>query len=381
MPLWGKTDSSISMPKYVFGKASPDFVLFEDNTAVNGGGPAGQADPSNRLGWYYKNAGAGQKINWYFFDGFMKTITLGQSSFFAVVTMYNVANKPFIGIYTIPQGAGDAAAWYRSRVAYTIPNTAVAGTKYLVHVGPVPATLLPELPRLELVSAPAVAQGPRAASEAILTAAFSSDSAASTNTVEFVCEKVGVVSPQFSITFDLRIRSQYNNPAHASSPKGDMASLYFVDTTEVELAKSKGMTGPGWWKYTTYTTSDGKVRHKAECLVPMKVTRTQAGDRDDQVVLPNGIISITAQPTNKSTTVGGSTTFSVTASASDASQLSYQWQQSTNGTTFTDIAGARLSSYLLTSATLGKNGYKYRVVVSAIGLESVTSNAATLTVA
>ena len=43
----------------------------------------------------------------------------------------------------------------------------------------------------------------------------------------------------------------------------------FVDETEAQLneTKSRGITGPGWWSYFTYTDSSGATRHKAEQLI------------------------------------------------------------------------------------------------------------------
>ena len=64
---------------------------------------------------------------------------------------------------------------------------------------------------------------------------------------------------------------------------GDSNSNYdlvFVDTSEDGIAsnKTRGITGPGWWLYQTYQTHNGTERHKAECLVPLKVAAGTAGD-------------------------------------------------------------------------------------------------------
>ena len=65
--------------------------------------------------------------------------------------------------------------------------------------------------------------------------------------------------------------------------------IYFVDSEEAKIAstRAKGITGPGWWKYTTYTTSTGVVKHRAEKLIPMKVHASQSGDRNDDSILPD----------------------------------------------------------------------------------------------
>jgi len=96
------------------------------------------------------------------------------------------------------------------------------------------------------------------------------------------------------------------------------------------------------------------------------------------VVTVNTAVSISAQPTNQTALENGSTSFSVTAAGTG---LSYQWQMSTNGTTWSDISGATASSYTVDPATMSLNGSKYRVVVSGTApCASVTSNEATLIV-
>ena len=59
----------------------------------------------------------------------------------------------------------------------------------------------------------------------------------------------------------------------AGKPKylstADKAVTFGVDTTEAQVAgnKAKGITTPGWVKYTTYTDAQGNTRNKVEVLV------------------------------------------------------------------------------------------------------------------
>ena len=90
--------------------------------------------------------------------------------------------------------------------------------------------------------------------------------------------------------------------------------------------------------------------------------------------------TITANPSNSSVCVTGTTTFSITASGATG----YQWQVN-SGSGFTNIAngapysGATTATLMITGATAGLNGYLYRCVASS-GACSSTSNSATLTV-
>lgn len=89
---------------------------------------------------------------------------------------------------------------------------------------------------------------------------------------------------------------------------------------------------------------------------------------------------ISTQPANLFVCFNTAASFSVTAS-SNATPLSYQWQQSTNaGVTWTDIPGATSSTYNIASATTTMNNYRYRVIVLNSCAYSVTSAAAILTV-
>ena len=87
--------------------------------------------------------------------------------------------------------------------------------------------------------------------------------------------------------------------------------------------------------------------------------------------------AITTQPGNVTVTEGSSATFTVAATGSN---LTYQWQESTDGgSTWTDISGASNSSYTIAATTLSMNHYQYRCKITGTGGE-VTSNAAALTV-
>ena len=93
---------------------------------------------------------------------------------------------------------------------------------------------------------------------------------------------------------------------------------------------------------------------------------------------------ITGQPADASVYQPDTHAFNVSASASDGSGLTWQWQKSDdNGTSWADIAGATTNGYVTPStATATDNGDQYRVVIShpAATNSPLTSNAAVLTV-
>lgn len=87
--------------------------------------------------------------------------------------------------------------------------------------------------------------------------------------------------------------------------------------------------------------------------------------------------AITTQPTSQTVKEDEPAAFTLTASGSD---LTYQWQQSTDsGSTWTNIDGATSKTYTISNAAPDWDGRQYRcVVTNSVG--SVTSSAATLTV-
>ena len=176
--------------------------------------------------------------------------------------------------------------------------------------------------------------------------------------------------------------------------------LVFVDTTEDSIAsnKSRGISGPGWWQYRTYTSHNGDEKHKAECLVPLKVAVGTSGDFTDDTLAADVLETITVgtQPAN-STSSSGAGTFVAAFSVDQSGTKVYKWQRQTKtattrwvdivggaggldtGITYADFTTATLAYSGLASDAL--DGYKYRCVLNTSkGAETkYTNGAATLT--
>jgi hypothetical protein len=74
------------------------------------------------------------------------------------------------------------------------------------------------------------------------------------------------------------------------------ANVYGVDRVEANVPgnKANGFSQPGWTSYTTYTTTQGAIRNKAEVLVAMSKNFNanatgvlNLGDANDNTILPN----------------------------------------------------------------------------------------------
>jgi hypothetical protein len=152
-----------------------------------------------------------------------------------------------------------------------------------------------------------------------------------------------------------------------------------VDVAEATAAvnRAKGIKTPGWTEYRTYTDAQGNTRHKAEVLVAFAGDFT-SGDND--TLAPE--ITITGQPSNTTVISGATGSFSVTATRTGTGTLTYQWQKQESGAgAWSNVSGATSSTYTTGALTVAAdNTDKYRVIVSLVNAESVTSNAVTLTV-
>ena len=170
----------------------------------------------------------------------------------------------------------------------------------------------------------------------------------------------------------------------------------FVDETEAQLneTRSRGITGPGWWSYFTYTDSSGATRHKAEQLIFIANpdgTETQADDTIAADVA--SAVTITVQPAASTSSSGAGTYTLTTTTTGTPGALAYVWQRQTatgkrwtnitasldTGITYADFTTATLAYSGLAADTL--DGNKFRVkITSAGGTEEVMSDgAATLT--
>ena len=186
------------------------FPVYENNAQVYADGQPGVEDPSGQLrdGWYYTNVSAGQKINWYYFDGINNaTVTLGNANAYAVVTFDGLGSMPILGVYTKPTGSGDVIPGFaHSKIAYSGSSSGlVIGKKYLVYFGENPS-VHPELPRVQLVKSTSSSAGDQNPAEEVLTVSFGSNSAASAGSVKFMTESLGIWSASYKHEIALRIR-------------------------------------------------------------------------------------------------------------------------------------------------------------------------------
>ena len=187
---------------------------------------------------------------------------------------------------------------------------------------------------------------------------------------------------------------------------GDSLSyeLLFADATESSIStnKSRGIWGPGWWLYHTYTDAEGNTRHKAECLAPLTVTAAVAGDdTDDQKVADvEATINVgTTLPFDTTVNRGQTAFFNISYSTTGGGSPVIQWQRkkAATGSRWVNITASNqdtaddifsysgFTSTQLAVATSGASndasGYQYRAkVTTTSGAEEQITRAATLTI-
>ena len=102
-----------------------------------------------------------------------------------------------------------------------------------------------------------------------------------------------------------------------------------VSLTEAQLTenKARGISGPGWWAYRTYTDAAGSTRHKAECVASFKDGSQVSGDATDDAVVGDvtSLITIGTDPADQNTYVGAATFTVVDSSTGAGASLTYQW--------------------------------------------------------
>jgi len=181
--------------------------------------------------------------------------------------------------------------------------------------------------------------------------------------------------------------TKHTAPTYLSLADARNAVFVSQDEALLNVNKTKGFTGAGWWLHKEYTDAAGKPRYKSELLVAITTPNSISGDGDatgeDLFASDiNAVVTIGTQPTAQ-TTVSGGATFSVTASVAPSGTVTYQWQRAlaATPTRFVNISGATSATRAVTGQTSGNSGDLYRVIVSSTpnGSVKVTSDAVKLT--
>lgn len=190
----------------------------------------------------------------------------------------------------------------------------------------------------------------------------------------------------------------YNTDEQSSKPKFVdetliTGTLVFVDVEEAKNPNNiaAGLKTPGWWRYFSYTDSQGVIRNQAELIIPLKRSRAQAGDNDESTgpagepIVPNNAIIIDNLNDSAIINDGESYNIVTTVTSTPTATLSYQWQ-TYNGTSWVNLtnsgfySGVSTNTLKLTTVDYSINGKKVRLKVSATGFKTMYSDIVTLVI-
>jgi hypothetical protein len=208
------------------------------------------------------------------------------------------------------------------------------------------------------------------------------------NGIQYRCKVSNAVGSVTSNPATLTVTVTETAPAITTQPKAQTAAAGEAATFKV-VATGGNLSyqwqystdyGKTWHDKTGSTKATHTVTVKASYngyLYRCKVSNSKGTVTSSKVRLTVSGVKprILSQPAAKTAEAGESVTFKVVAAGVG---MTYQWQYSKNGTTWTNKAGATSASYTVT-AKESYNGMLYRCIVTNAG-GSVTSGTAKLTV-
>lgn len=161
-------------------------------------------------------------------------------------------------------------------------------------------------------------------------------------------------------------------------PTAYRGNLFFVDHTSGQIMRAEVSGNTTITRTEVFVTGVGSAVDIS--MGPDGALYYTQGSSVRRLYYSGGVIAptISQPPADRAVVAGQTATFSVTAGGT--APLTYQWQMSTDGTTFNAIAGATGASYTTPATTTAMNNQRYRVIVDNAAPGSVTSAAATLTV-
>lgn len=175
-------------------------------------------------------------------------------------------------------------------------------------------------------------------------------------------------------------RKKAANTVTANTLYGNVTATGVFAYNDQEIAAARGAVTHAGWVQRTVGAGGRAGRITTEVLVAGGISGASANNG-----IPSYTIVVSIPPATKSVNTGLATTFSVGAvSVPSGLSLTYQWQANT-GAGFANLSNAGVYSNVTTSTlsmsnVAGANNNQFRVLIAGSGANTVTSNAAILTV-
>ena len=161
--------------------------------------PTSSSNTYAQFGWYFKNTTAGYKVNWYLppNNGMIVSDVLGLYMRYFNCSTTSSGSSPFLIVYTKPTGSNDyAPGFFHSAMVYIINSTPVANTSYTMFMNINCSTPNSYASTIQnMVQSPVNnPRGPYLPTEQILAIVVGSNSISAVNSVEFIAQKLGVIT-------------------------------------------------------------------------------------------------------------------------------------------------------------------------------------------
>lgn len=224
-------------------------ILLNNNGAVYADGAQGLEEPNGAEdGWYFKNDEAGKKINWYFLGnenaGYQITKATLQGGYVRIRLLQELGtDSPFFSLYTTPKGDGYDRFWFRSRYSYIGDFTGIAvGQEVIAYWGEDPS-VHPELTRVTLTQdsfGSLISEHPDVSNDTIYTMALGTNSAATTDSIEFIAKELGYKNQQYLRSYLLEAKLESLVVSPNGSDLTDEVVDFKLDATSTSIMLDNG---------------------------------------------------------------------------------------------------------------------------------------------
>jgi hypothetical protein len=162
-------------------------------------------------GWGYTKASpqaSNAKINWYLpFPIFNGTVGQLKGLYYQIFNAcVNTGDLPFLVVYTKPTGSGDYASWYHSSCTYVPASNSPVNQTCQMFMNIKNLTFTPQAVNIQNQISMSLStvnnpKGNYQDDQQILFISFQTNSASALNNVNFVCNKIGMITDNYSTEF------------------------------------------------------------------------------------------------------------------------------------------------------------------------------------
>jgi hypothetical protein len=164
--------------------------------------------------WGYTNTNP-EKINWYIYRTLKQTdlsLSSIRTCYMTIENLSDTSAYPYMAVYSLPSGTGDAEAWYKSKWVFENTDTPInTGEKVLLYFGQEDdANIEPGIRHIEMPLNSAASDGPQDQYEQLMFVTIQTASGESTGAYNFEFSKFGINW------------TSYGNEASGQKPQGVM---------------------------------------------------------------------------------------------------------------------------------------------------------------